>query len=113
MDFSQSDIRSAEYSIEGDDDPEGTLIARLFIFGLSQKFECEASHDWNDYLFRIGITVNANSTFRSALESAFELKSAGIPCYNNKCPNQTTVHEYIDTFPEILMVEVKYLDKDN
>ena len=35
MDFSQSDIHSAEYSIEGDDDPEDTLIAKLFIFGLS------------------------------------------------------------------------------
>jgi hypothetical protein len=59
--------------------------------------------------------VNANSTFRNALESAFELKSAGISCYNKKCPstNQTNVHEYIDTFPEILMIEVKYLDKDN
>ena len=60
MDFSQSEIHSVEYSIEGDDDPEETLIAKLFIFGLSQKFECESSHHWNDYLFRIGITINAN-----------------------------------------------------
>ena len=115
MDFAQSEIRSAEYSIEGDDEPEDTLIAKLFIFGLSQKLECEASHHWNDYLFRIGITVNANTTFRNALESAFELKPAGVPCYNKQCisTNKTNVLEFIDNFAEILMVEVKYLDKDN